>query len=341
MVRKLDRQSSFDVLRILALFFVIIIHTHLGSISDTTKSNWLEILVFYFGKLGVPIFVMVSGALLLPKQEQIKLFYKKRVHKILLPWITWSMVYFVYKLLSSGSHLSSPQIIKEYIVVFLSDFWFMPMIAGIYVLTPFLRKTCKDITMVKILLLGWFLLASLIPLLYLSPLFPGASSAGILTLIISFSGYFILGWYSKQYGINKIQYPMLVFALFASTCFYMYSAHVFLDNPNLHFFALQDYVSPSIVVGSTALYLLIHKSINTSVSVTSSKVLAVLSSYTYGIFLCHVLVSKLLYQYLSSSFFNDTDSVLIWLIRAVLVYSSSAALIALATKVAYIKKALT
>lgn len=66
------RESWLDALRISAAFLVIVNHTNSGVFQALTPQSaqwWLSVGWYYVSKLAVPLFVMVSGACLLPKQD--------------------------------------------------------------------------------------------------------------------------------------------------------------------------------------------------------------------------------------------------------------------------------
>lgn len=60
-----------------------------------TEYWWISNVYDSISRWGVPVFVMVSGALLLDtsKQEGILTFYKKRLSKIFIPIIFWTAFY--------------------------------------------------------------------------------------------------------------------------------------------------------------------------------------------------------------------------------------------------------
>ena len=70
-----------------------------GEVTPTVMANWFTSDVFgAIGYLGVPLFVMLSGALLLnpaKADEPMGVFYKKRFWRVGLPLIFWTLVYFV------------------------------------------------------------------------------------------------------------------------------------------------------------------------------------------------------------------------------------------------------
>lgn len=93
-----QKHQYITVLRTLACFAVILLH-YSGSYTYRFGVPTFNhgILVFTLTVFCVPIFVMVSGALLLQKSIPIGEFYKKRTLRILLPFLFWSAVYLLFK----------------------------------------------------------------------------------------------------------------------------------------------------------------------------------------------------------------------------------------------------
>ena len=101
---------SIDVIRFIAIGLVILLHCvrfhHTSSQANTTTLddivNWFSTDVYgAIGMLGVPLFVMLTGALLLnPNRdnEPLECFYKKRFDRIALPFIFWTIIYFAWSL---------------------------------------------------------------------------------------------------------------------------------------------------------------------------------------------------------------------------------------------------
>ena len=77
-----------------------------NDLTNQTVMNALEIVRwttvdFYqsFGRLGVPLFIMLTGALLLSPSktnEDLGTFFKKRFSRIGLPCLFWGVIYFIW-----------------------------------------------------------------------------------------------------------------------------------------------------------------------------------------------------------------------------------------------------
>ena len=94
-----------DNTRILAILAVIFLHvaaTGVENADDLGSSQWWIANVYdSLVRWSVPVFVMLSGALLLSgnKTESIFAFYRKRAAKLLVPLVFWSLFFVTGSLL--------------------------------------------------------------------------------------------------------------------------------------------------------------------------------------------------------------------------------------------------
>ena len=102
------RKLNLDVLRIVACFLVIVNHTDNKMLLSLTpsKSWFVSAFIFYICKVAVPLFIMISGAVLLGKEESYKDLYKKRVLKTVLVILIFSFVYYIDKVRIDGAVFS-------------------------------------------------------------------------------------------------------------------------------------------------------------------------------------------------------------------------------------------
>ena len=96
------RRYHIDILRLLACFAVIINHFDPGFLAFNTQpegslSYWCLLFLSVFCKFAVPLFFMISGALLLRKTESINQIITKRTSKVLLSLITTSVFYYFFE----------------------------------------------------------------------------------------------------------------------------------------------------------------------------------------------------------------------------------------------------
>lgn len=141
-----------DRLRNLATFMVILIHVaapiaHADG-SDYNGSWWWA--GNFWNSLtrpGVPLFVMLSGYLLLGKDYELGGFLKKRFSRVVVPAVFWMLIYSLYGFLAKGS----PATIGEALKGIVSGpvhyhLWFIYLIIGLYLIYPILRPWVRSAT---------------------------------------------------------------------------------------------------------------------------------------------------------------------------------------------------
>jgi surface polysaccharide O-acyltransferase-like enzyme len=139
----------FDILNIFACFCVILLHhngiVHDYSVARAIDGAWsqaliVEVLAFF----AVPIFLMLTGATLMKYRERYdtKTFFKKRLSRVLVPFIIWMVLYFVFLLARGDIAVGNlnPQYIFELFMYnkMNGTFWFFPLIIAIYLSMPVL-----------------------------------------------------------------------------------------------------------------------------------------------------------------------------------------------------------
>lgn len=272
-----------DIIRILAIFLILVLHV---TRIPNGLSRQPDALIFYaMVSICVPLLVMLSGSLILIKTETYKVFFQKRLLRVLLPWITWTIIFTIIVVIYNRNAISLvPYVFHS---IFIPLFWFMPMIFGLYCLSPALRifvsnaKT-KDIWFVFII---WFISISFLPYFRNTQAFPVSTDSGLVRLIVGYSGYFILG-----YLLLKIEHKLHLVILFL-----IFILGLILSSlPRIGVSRLTDlgFFSPGTVLLTSSVFSLIYLSEKKLQGVLSSnlkKVIAAVSSSTFGIFMIHYL----------------------------------------------------
>ena len=108
-----------DVVRLIAMFTVVCCHcTDPFNFYPGTASNIDEI-KFWGAVYGavlrpcVPLFVMITGALLLPVRGDASVFYKKRIPRVFFPFLIWSVLYNLFPWIT-GVLGFEPQVILNF-----------------------------------------------------------------------------------------------------------------------------------------------------------------------------------------------------------------------------------
>lgn len=90
------KKNYISILNVLACIGVVILHTF--ETGYTSDANFVfEVLIRAIAYCAVPVFFMITGATLIDYRERYdtKTFFKKRLLKVIIPLIIWSIIYFI------------------------------------------------------------------------------------------------------------------------------------------------------------------------------------------------------------------------------------------------------
>ncbi len=111
-------KADIELVRIIAVVCIIVNHTCHFEYSGTSIPGFIGEAWFIFSRIGVPLFLMVSGALLIPKNEDLKSVFR-RVVRILVVLIIFGFGYYILDIISFNNFHS----IKESIITISADTW--------------------------------------------------------------------------------------------------------------------------------------------------------------------------------------------------------------------------
>jgi surface polysaccharide O-acyltransferase-like enzyme len=246
--------------------------------------------------IGVPLFIMLHGALLLKpgKNESIRLFFKKRWARIGLPFLFWGAIYFVWDFVVVGIPFSLNAIIEGILAGPYTHFWYMYVLVGLYLVTPILRVFLAqaDRTIIKYFVLVWLLGVTIVPLV--SSLTPFTLSGNIFTTG-EFVGYFVLGTYLLTVRIQRRILVTFIILGYALTAFLTYLLTEVVGGSEMYLF--QQYFSPTVILSSAMVFLLlltiqppsIQKERDSSIV---SKLMRVIGANTLPLYLFHPILME-------------------------------------------------
>lgn len=137
------REINIDILRSLCIIAVLFIHTTASYMVNDYPSMSSKIILFIgiLTSCAVPLFYMLSGAFLInEKNESIKTVWKK-VIKMLLQVVMWTLIYqLVFKFILKSEVNIAEVMIKSFTSSQVGHLWFMYPLIGIYILLPFISK---------------------------------------------------------------------------------------------------------------------------------------------------------------------------------------------------------
>ena len=140
-----ERIYYYDFIRAFAIFGVLACHCFASSVVNVDLFNtrlwYYSLFLNSLRDVSVPLFIVVSGALLIGKKDSISVFIKKRLSRVIIPYIFWLIIYIIYLVsyrhFNIGKAVFSTLSLPPTAGMF---FWFVQMIIVIYCIIIILNK---------------------------------------------------------------------------------------------------------------------------------------------------------------------------------------------------------
>ena len=291
-----EKVAYFDTIRVFAIVAVVVTHVVMGVHHLIVPSDWLAwwtINIYtVFARSAVPLFIMVSGALLLDKRrtENAATFARKRILRVLVPFVLWSMIYLLLRKFVQHEEIPWPDFFIKMIVapVYL-HLWFVYTLLGIYFLTPILRVLIRhlDRSAIGYLLIAWFVVFAVCP--FFAEVFQFETSLRFPSLL-GYVGYFVLGFYLHSHKIFSDARKSLLMAVVIglATCWLNAWSPETRELWN-------GFLSPNIVLMSVFVFCCFQSSqFFLSRNAVVNRCVSTLGSYSFGIYFIHMIVLEAL-----------------------------------------------
>lgn len=194
-----QRYNNYDLLRIISTIAVILIHVNYMYFQHRAYEPQLNVLyciesfLNIITRFSVPVFIMISGGFNLKNSKNGNLgeFYKKTIWKIFFPaagaMILFLIIDGIRTIIGKNNILLGS--IKGIITGGFYNLWFLYMLAGLYILTPFVIKLKEVIAgttykNIAVLLMFWAVVSQAVS---------SQKLAYAIGVVVSFLGYYLLG----------------------------------------------------------------------------------------------------------------------------------------------------
>lgn len=274
---------------------VVVLHVAATNFGAFGNQWWASNFYDSLTRSCVPVFLMISGVLLLDKHETLSVFFRKRFARVLPPLLFWSLFYMAWNAWQGRGYGAWPGWMERLArgpVAF--HLWYLYAIVGIYLFVPFLRHIWsaskpgerKAYLAFWALVSGWPTIRAALGIdadvLRTYSLGPFFGLAGYL-----FLGAYVCEAYRRQ--TDKERYwrlslvLFLVFGALTMAATYIYSRRS--GTPQTLFY---DYLSPFVVASSVCAFNVLYGA-GARIAAYSGALRKV-SACTLGIYCVHVFV---------------------------------------------------
>lgn len=293
------RETELDILRLIAMMAVIWVHVGgMGTNNLPTSASDCQWLIFLKSIMTwqIPVYVMISGRFFLDPDRQMP-FSKilKSVGRLALAFVIWNIVYQIFYILTNSyvglnwKGVLSQGVIGPY------HFWYLYMIIGMYLITPFLRKIAEDKKLSEYFIILFFIFSFLTKYGSEFPFVGGTVGAMLdnmnMEFVLGYSGYYILGYYLRKFPISdkweRLLYICSIVGLALGA-----GANTFCSiQEGIYTERFTGYTNPNTIIIAAAVYTLFIKHIGKiAFSKRAIELITKLSECSFGVYLIHALV---------------------------------------------------
>lgn len=313
-LKKKVKINWLDLLKVIAVFMVIVAHAN-DCIILNQDGNFNFEWGTYIGSLyrfSVPLFVLISGVLLLPTKLNTLEFYKKRLWRILPPLLFWGVAYVLFDGLVLNAK-SSSKMWFDVLRLPLSfgdaspHLWYLYMLVGLYLIIPIISPWVAKATKRELeLVLAIFIFSTFIPYLkFLTGLAFGVcdwNEFHSFYYLSGFIGYLLLGYYLYTYlpGWSTLTKRCLGAVLFLSGygITYYLTVSVPFSIPNIEM--VWYYCSPNVLLEAVGVFLMVEGL--TLKPGLFTQLIQAIAKYSFGIFLIHYFFIGVIFRYFAAQF---------------------------------------
>ena len=341
-------------LRFAGITGVVLIHTSGLSSAEPpprTTVGYLAVALDFASRWAVPVFVMLSGALLLEpaRYRGGRDFIRKRAVRLLPPIIAWHLIYLGYKIATEGTMAPTEAlglILKGKLWTALYFFW---IVLGLALITPVLVPWIKDTgrRVVGVVGLG----ASIMPALSLlsSPVrHEDAFIETPWTWWVPYVGLYLLGWVLRDVVLRSWQVVLAVLVAAGGSALlaWQWASSHGVGSTLDHWMPAESYYSPLVLAVSVAVFLTARALIRpggllrAATTPRASRLGRRLGGATMGVFAVHLLVLEAVHQIPGLPQDVNHDTVGTLLARALLTLVGAYVIAIHGAKVPYLRRIL-
>ncbi len=289
----MQRDERLEYLRVLSCFCVILGHIsnwYMREFPHLPMNSYICALLFNgICRVSVPMFFMISGALLLEKPTDYKK-NNKRTLNIFIKTVGWTLIFLFWDFFYLGQRHNIVDLIVNPVRV---HFWFLYVLFGIYLTVPFWRKFVEgmskplikyfSITFVAAMAMSFVLMILKLKATYEIPLIGNCC----------YVGYFIMGYIIRHYAedikIKKRICAAVIFVCMMATNLFTLFASLKAES---HIETFSNFKSFFVGVAAMAVFYLVIKAKQPK----QRRWVTLLSYHSFNIYMLHVFFLDILQE---------------------------------------------
>ena len=328
-----------NILRVIACFLVVVNHTH-GYILyyNTFINSTFYCVMFSFCKIAVPIFLMITGVLILDKDYDYKKI-SKCIHRVFIPLIFISFALYVRDVGINKIDM------LNFIIKFLNEpliipFWYLYMLIGLYPVIPFLQKMIKNFKNKDYLffVLVFLLIPSLIKIISIYYKVK-IDSHFVMSIFPVSIGIMISGNYLSKIKVLRKYFVISIMVFLVSYSLMFFSMYIpYIHNKGICYVLGSWDSLPVLLMSMSFFYIIRYLFVNNNIYPKGKKILIYISSTTFGIYLIHSFINNFIYKI---SFIQDLfhySGIIGIIVLEILTFITSGIIVYLLKLIPYLKK---
>lgn len=301
---KYSRNISLDVLRVTAILSVVMIHCSSVFVNNFKDNAYIFLagnVADSVSRAGVPLFLMISGALMLDKnKEKSSKDMFNAAKNLLILAVIWELIYSaIYNIIFPVCHGDSVSLTKFFKSAVEGHYhlWYLYMQAGLYIITPFLKKFVTEENKELVLLY----IAIALCTTFMKPAINFFSvyrhklsyiSGFIDKFYMDFFGpyitYYLTGWYIVHIGVNKKRIRTIIYAMGAASV----SLVIFLTQITGEYKNTYSIEGIFVFIYAVSIFLLVNN-IRPISSHGAKKCVLFISKLSFGVYLIHEVINHI------------------------------------------------
>lgn len=282
------RDTGLDGIRAVATLLVLTIHVAAKGFGALVQHWWAVNAYESVSRVSVPLFFMLTGALLLPRQHTIASI-GSRLWRIVVPLLCWSVLYLLWL---RHANQDQPDWLERIIQApVISHLWYLYTLIGVYLFLPVMSGfyRANPVKVQLFCLVFWFYGASIVPL---EVALTGREHVGITWAFLSlYAGYMVAGaliyrhlparparawaawltWGGTSAAIAYLTWRRCIELGRADETYYVYS-------------------NPLVLIGALAAFIALRALFSRELPQWLGRLLGFVSKVSFGVYLMHVLV---------------------------------------------------